>query len=450
MADDGTLVPIAEPDPAKIKIKIKCHGTHCGGSIGVNWFSTTEEINKPKESKEIKVDWFQTEDGNLVGVPRPEDYKTKVEVGAKCNGGRCSGHISVGGDWYETEDGSYVPVPKSNVAIFGGHIEVGGQCEGSNCEDIIGVKVNWFETEDGILVPIVKPEPAGGHVDVGVDCKGSKCGGSVNVGIDWFVTSNGTVVLIPKTMKTHVTGGVECHGKHCEGHVGIGVDWFENKDAVANADLMKTHITGGVECHGRRCEGRIGIGVDWFVDENGKVYPIITPISQLTEYKDRPKVVPIIPKDMPRLIKPKPQGEETTSYSRKIVLGEDGNPVEIIIDSDCVNGEDQNSKCNRVVVGIRWLRLPSGEIVPELIEDENAPVNASIEQEGPTTAKIKVNGKLHVKCRGRKCSGGISIGAHNRKRRDLDNEAVEISKTFLIFNDKDQPFDIVLNLPKND
>lgn len=476
MADDGTLIPFTEADPAKLKVKIHCHGTHCGGSIGVNWFTTTEEIDKPGETKDgvevgsechgskcngnvkIHVDWFQTEDGSLVGVPRLEEYKTKVEVGAKCNGRHCSGHISVGGDWYKAEDGTPLPVPKSNVAIIGGRIEVGSQCEGPNCDGILGVKVNWIETEDGNLVPIVNPEPAGGHVDVGADCKGSKCGGSINVGIEWFVTSYGTVVLIPMPAKTHITGGVECHGSHCSGNVGIGVDWFNDENVFPTAKLAKTRITGGVECHGSHCSGKIGVGVDWFKNENEKVIPIITPIPRPTgyndltgeiEYKRETKVVPIIPKDMPRLIKPKPHSEETTSYVKKIVLGEDGNPIEVIIDSDCVNDDNENFKCNEVFVGIRWLKLPSGEIVPELIQDENTPVNVSVEQEGPTTAKVKWGGKVHVKCHGRKCSGGISIGAHNRKRRDLGNEAVEISKTFLIFDDKDQPFDFLLHLPKN-
>ncbi|XP_047362841.1 uncharacterized protein LOC124954256 [Vespa velutina] len=269
MDDEGTLIPVEEP----AKIKIGCRKKHCG--ISINWFSLMEEINKPEEAKrhvevgaechgskcsgniKVGVDWFKAEDGSLVGVPRPEvESKNHIKGGAD-------------DDWFVAGDETLVPIPKSNVAIFGGRIEVGSQCEGSKCKGILGVKVNWFKTKDGNLVPIVTPKPIDDYVD---DSNGSKY-----IGVEWFVTSDGTVILIPTPAKTHITGGVECHGKHCSGNVGIGVDWFKN--------------------------------------EYGNVIPTITPISQSAENeieykKEKVPIIPIIPKDMPRVIKPKSFEEE--------------------------------------------------------------------------------------------------------------------------------------------
>ncbi|KAL2731356.1 hypothetical protein V1478_004901 [Vespula squamosa] len=260
------------------------------------------------------------------------------------------------------------------------------------------------------------------------------------------------------------SAGIKCRGKKCEVHVGIGGSWYVADDGTL-VPVLEAEPAGGhvdVECHGKRCSGNIGVGVDWFKDEDGNVSPVIVPIPRPTEedsvtgdnYRYRGgkiPTVPIIPKDMPRLIKPKSynaeeEDKEPAYVQKDVVLGNGNEPVEMVFDSDCNEAEADDMRCNDVTLGIQWYKLPSGEIVSQFTEDENT----SIEQVGPTTARVKWNGKGRVVCRKRKCHVEISGGVHNRRRRDLGNDAVEINKTFLTLKEKDLPLDMVLHFARYD
>ncbi|KAI4503758.1 hypothetical protein M0802_001161 [Mischocyttarus mexicanus] len=496
---DGILVPIFEPVPAKTRVEVgaECHGSKCGGSIkvGVDWFKSEEgrivavpstnspynnelscnaghcigkyQVSKVSQSGDVKqviVDWFKTESGSLVGVPRPEEAKIKVGGEVKCQGRKCSGSINVGGDWFNAGDGVSVPVPQSVEAKPYGTVEVGAKCDGHECSGNIGVKIEWFEDANGNLIPNVVPQPAGGKVEIGAECSGSKCGGSVKVGIEWFVAPNGVIVLNPKPAGAHVSGGIQCSGSHCSGNIGVGVDWFKKENN--NVVPVLTQLLNSEN------NERLG-EIYRFGGQGGKI-PII-PIEperprvihpksynaeedSLNSYQSNIPVIPIIP-DVPRLVDPKSyNAEELYSYTQKIILErglkDPKRPVDIIVDSNCNQLQIKGLKCKKETFDILLYRLTNGEIVSQVNGEDQMPENISITQISPTTARIHVSVGGKVRCKGfKKCKGHVNIGVGNRKRRDLaDGFIQEIYRANLIYYTKegdDESFDFILAFPQS-
>ncbi|KAI4479286.1 hypothetical protein M0804_011071 [Polistes exclamans] len=508
---DGTLVPIFEPVPAggKVEVGAECNGSKCGGSVkvGVEWFQSEDgrivavpsnenhyeselscnaghcirkyQVSKDLssllsagsgqgESKEVIVDWFKGKDGkSLVGVPRAELAKTKVDVEIKCNGRHCSGGINVGGDWFVAGDGTNQPIPSSVVAQPAGSVEIGGQYNGQEYSGNLGVKITWFEDTNGNLIPKVVPQPAGGRVEVGAECHGSKCGGSIKVGVDWFVAANGVIILTPKPAGGHISGGIECHGSKCSGNVGVGVDWFKTENNQVVPVLIPIPRPKNDEGYGEVYRYRGHGGKIPIIPIKPKGPKIIKPKSygadvedNLDSYRGNVPIIPVMP-NVPRLVDPKSYGaynsDELVSYAKKIILErgplDPKRPVEIIVDSDCKGLQIKQLKCNKVTVDLRFYRLPNGEIIPQVIGEEDIPENVSISQISPTTARFHVSVGGRVNCKGLKCKGHVTIKAGNRKRRDIAEGYIEeIYRATLTLYRKEgnnEPFDLIFEFPQS-
>ncbi|KAL2747336.1 hypothetical protein V1477_004028 [Vespula maculifrons] len=169
----------------------------------------------------------------------------------------------------------------------------------------------------------------------------------------------------------------------------VGLENVQQENLAENeADLSKIKVSGGIKCRGKRCKGHIGIGGSWYVADDG------TLVSESADDE--------VDDGIQKSYNVEEEDEESAD--------DENNSVEIVFHSNCNSDEVDNSKCNKAAtLGIHWLRLPSGEVVPHITENENT----AVEQVDPTTAKWKWNGKVSVRCRKRKCRVDVSGGVHN-------------------------------------